>query len=250
MTSGRVARRLADAFVATLIAPECVSCGSVLDSPTGSPVCPRCWRRLERFTPPLCEVCGEPLAAAGPHPACPLAVSAISRARSLGPYEAVLRDLVHAIKYDRRRSLSAALAGSLALGAADLLDGADALVPVPLHPWRQWRRGFNQADDLALALGSGRPVLRALRRRKATRPQSALDAHERQVNVRNAFGLAAVTRRGRRRLTARIAGAVLVLVDDVATTGSTLEACAGVLLEAGAREVRAVTIARTIRSRT
>ncbi len=250
MNVARVARTMADGVLAAMLSPACACCDEVLASPTSSPVCPMCWRRLERFTPPLCPDCGEPLATVGLHVRCPLNGSGIARARALGAYEGVLRDLVHAIKYGQRRSLTAVLARPLAAGAADLLDAADALVPVPLHPWRCWTRGFNQAHDLAQALAADRPVLHALRRTRATRPQSALDASARRANVSHAFGLAAVTRRGRRRLSRRISGCVLVLVDDVATTGATLEACARVLLEAGAREVRAVTLARTLRAPT
>ena len=248
MAPAGAVRRVTDGLLAALLAPACACCGEVLESPTASPVCGSCWRRLERFTPPVCDACGEPLARLGAHGEC-AAGGPIARARALGAYEGVLRDLIHAIKYGQRRSLGAALAVPLTVAAADVLRDADALVPVPLHPWRSWTRGFNQADDLARALASGRPVLRALRRTRATRPQSALDADARRANVARAIGLAAFTRRGRRRLAARIAGRVLLLVDDVTTTGATLEACAGVLLAAGAREVRAVTLARTLKGR-
>lgn len=110
-------------------------------------------------------------------------------------------------------------------------------MPVPLHWRRRCSRGFNQADDLAAALGL--PVVRALRRRRQTGVQASLHADHRRTNVAGAFAL---TRRARR--TGAVAGAVVVLVDDVETTGATLDACARVLREAGAREVRAVTIAR------
>jgi ComF family protein len=157
----------------------------------------------------------------------------------------VLRDLVHAIKFDHRRSLATPLGSMLRPVAADVLIGADALVPVPLHPWRLWRRGFNQAEDLARALGDHRvPLLRALKRARATKPQSALRADARRANVAGAFRLNAWTARGAASWRSRIAGATLVLVDDVATTGATLESAARVLVDAGACEVRAVTLAR------
>ena len=240
-------RALADVAVATLLAPVCVACGSVLDSPTASPVCPGCWRRLARFTPPVCEACGEPVGRLPAHPRCPLAGSAVSRARALGPYDGVLRALVHALKYDGRRSLAGRLGEPLGRAVADVLAGADALVPVPLHPWRAWTRGFNQADDVARALGASLPVWRLLGRRRATRPQASLAAAARLANVAGAFHLAGLTRRGRRAAASRASGRVLVLIDDVATTGATLEACARVLRAAGARDVRAVTLARVAR---
>jgi ComF family protein len=121
-----------------------------------------------------------------------------------------------------------------------VLDDADASVPVPLHPWRRVRRGFNQADDLACLLGA--PILRVLWRGRATAPQTGLSAAARRRNVRHAFGLSPFLsdERGRRLLEGR----VIVLVDDVRTTGATLDACAATLKGAGAREVRALTMAR------
>jgi ComF family protein len=239
--------RPADALIAALLAPGCVSCSTVLDTPTVSPVCEQCWRNLRRIAPPVCETCGEPMAAT--HVDCPLAGTALRALRALGPYEGVLRDLVHAIKFDRRRSLVAPLAAELGPLAADVMASVDALVPVPLHPFRFWSRGFNQADDLARALAKGeRPVMHALRRARATRPQSSLDAGARYDNVRDAFRVSGWTERGRRRWRERIAGRTLLLVDDVTTTGATLDEGARVLLEAGAAEVRAVTLARVERS--
>ena len=119
-------------------------------------------------------------------------------------------------------------------GRAVLAD-ADCVVPVPLHPWRRMRRGFNQARDLARVLD--RPVVDALWRVRATPPQMSLDAGARRTNLRGAFML---SHRIQREL---IAHRVIVIVDDVRTTGSTLGACAKVLVDAGAREVRALTIA-------
>jgi len=241
----RVLALLFDALISTLFAPPCACCGAVLESPTSSPVCLACWRNVRRTTPPMCAACGGALATAGAHAACPLDRSPIRAARALGPYEGVLRDLVHAIKFDHRRSLATPLGVMLRPVAADVLAGADALVPVPLHPWRLWRRGFNQAEDVARALSDHRvPVLRALRRARATRPQSALHADARRANVLGAFRVNAWTVRGEAAWRSRLAGATLVLVDDVTTTGATLEAAARALIDAGAGEVRAVTLAR------
>jgi ComF family protein len=112
-------------------------------------------------------------------------------------------------------------------------------VPVPLHPWRRLTRGFNQSADLAAQLD--RPIVHALWRTRATTPQTGLTASGRQRNVRDAFSMSPlISRRVRRTM---LAGQIVVLVDDVRTTGATLDACARVLKEAGAREVRAITIA-------
>lgn len=118
---------------------------------------------------------------------------------------------------------------------AGVLDGADALVPVPLHRSRRRARGFNQAEELARHLGPR--VLPALRRVRATPSQTDLPASRRHANVRGAFALL----RG-----IDVRDLSVVLVDDVSTTGATLEACARVLKAAGAGEVRAVTAARVV----
>jgi len=175
---------------------------------------------------------------------------------SAGPYEGALRDIIHAFKYEGRRSLADPLGGLLSDVGSRVVDGCDYVVPVPLHPWRRMHRGFNQARDLAKRLN--RPVVAALWRLRSTPPQMVLDANARHSNVRGAFIVSPLTR-GTRLFTcgARLYGArfpplqdrVIVLVDDVRTTGATLDECAKVLLAAGAREVRALTVAMAEKSR-
>jgi predicted amidophosphoribosyltransferase len=182
--------------------------------------------------------------------------------RAAGIYTGALRSIIHAFKYRGRRSLAAPLAQAMRQHAGDLLTGVDWIVPVPLHPRRARQRGFNQADDLARALHL--PMLRALRRIRPTRSQSELPAARRHRNVRGAFALArrCAPRRARarrigieggrlcpQRPKALVDGRCVVLVDDVSTTGATLNACAQVLKAAGAREVRALTAARAVRTR-
>ncbi len=184
--------------------------------------------------------------------------SAVDRHGSIGPYQDSLRDILHAVKYDGRRSLAQGLAALARDAGRDVLSGMDAAVPVPLHRARRRARGFNQAADLASGLGL--PVLHALRRVRATAPQASLPAARRRANVRQAFALAPrpwwrAGMRGARdlgrhaRLAATaclVSGKRLVLVDDVCTTGATLDACARVLKAAGAAEVRAITAARAV----
>ena len=156
----------------------------------------------------------------------------ITIGRSIGPYEGALREIIQALKYNRRCSLAKPLAQRMAEAGPDVLAGADALVPVPLHFLKEYSRGFNQAAELANHLGID--VLHALRRTRATVTQTDLPESKRHENVEGAFAL-----RGH-----VPPGSVLVVVDDVSTTGATLDACARVLLEAGAREVRGLTAAR------
>ena len=144
--------------------------------------------------------------------------------------------------------LARPLGALLREAGVDVLSGADAAVPVPLHPLRAIERGFNQSDDLARELGL--PVWRVLRRTRHGPPQAGLPAARRHANVRAAFGL---TRRWRLAPptppTTRLHNRVVVLIDDVMTTGATLEACGQALLDAGVRSVRALTVARATAER-
>ncbi|MFO7694416.1 MAG: phosphoribosyltransferase family protein [Vicinamibacterales bacterium] len=187
-------------------------------------MCRACWAAVYRFP-----------AAAGASEA------------AVGPYEGRLRDIIHAFKYDRRRGLAQPLAALMRDAGRGVIEGADAAVPVPLHWFRRRRRGFNQAA--LLAAGLGLPVCHALRRSRRTRAQAGLHAGERRANLAGAIAIAwryrwpwrpLLARRASRRLD----GLVVVLVDDVCTTGATGDACARVLVAAGVREVRTLTVAR------
>jgi ComF family protein len=156
--------------------------------------------------------------------------------RAIGSYDGTLRAIVHAFKYDGRRSLAARLGALMRARGADVLRGADAIVPVPLHRARRRERGFDQAADLARHVGL--PVVYALRRTRPTAVQASLPAARRHGNVRDAFAA--------RPAAAALDGLTVVLVDDVSTTGATLEACARVLTDAGVRELRALTAARVV----
>jgi ComF family protein len=227
-----------------LLAPGCAACDAPLSHPSHGPVCSACWDSIGRFTPPLCDRCGDPLpswrvlgaaADASVCPRCSRQPSALTGSRAIGAYDGSLRAIVHAFKYAGCRSLSRGLGARLRESAADLLARADIVVPVPLHRSRRRTRGFNQARELARRLGV--PMVETLRRVRATPSQTDLPAAARHGNVRNAFAL----RRGK-----AVDGLRIVLVDDVSTTGATIEACARVLRAAGAAEVSAVTAARVV----
>jgi len=230
-----------------LVAPRCAACDAPLDRPSGGPVCPACWAAVRAITPPVCDGCGDPLPSwrtaasrAARCPRCRRARRAVVRGRAVGAYDGALRAIIHAFKYDGRRSLAAPVARLMAARGADVIEGAEVAVPVPLHPRRRRARGYNQAADLAARLPL--PSVDALRRTRHTPSQTGLPAGRRHRNVRGAF--APARRRPFFHPGARVRGRVVLLVDDVATTGATLDACARVLLAMGAREVRALTVAR------
>ena len=236
-------RAATDAVLSVVFAPACAACGELLEHPTRGPVCATCWHSILPLTPPLCNSCGDPLPTwrvisvpLARCPRCRRAQRDVDRARAIGSYDGALRAIVHALKYEGRRSLARPLAELMKDRGADVLAGSDGLVPVPLHHSRRRTRGFNQALDLARHLGL--PVWQALRRVRATPTQTGLPASQRHRNVRDAFALTQVGR--------GLAGSTLVLVDDVSTTGATLEACARALKKAGVREVRALTAARVV----
>jgi ComF family protein len=213
-----------DAVLAIALGASCAACGELLEHPSGGPVCALCWRSVDAAIP------------------CVFGISdAVSDAQAIGLYDGPLRAIIHSLKYDGRRSLAKRLAVRLRSRCVAALEGADMAVPVPLHASRRRQRGFNQAVDLARGLGL--PVASAIRRVRATGSQTALSIDERRRNVRAAFAPSRLWW-----LRRRVDGKIVVLVDDVSTTGATLQECALVLKALGAREVRAVTAARVAMS--
>jgi ComF family protein len=254
-------RAIADLAISRLFEPPCAACGRTIPRPLDGAVCDACWASVHPLTAPFCDTCGDPLPSwrvwsltAGRCPRCRRAPRALDRARAAGAYEGALREILHALKYDGRRSVVVRLQALLRDAGRDLLSASDAVVAVPLHPRREWTRGFNQAALLAEGLGP--PVLPLLTRVVHTTPQVDLPAARRHRNVRDAFAIGRrgalgplLTLPGRRDRSPRSLPGCVVLVDDVTTTGATLEACALVLKAAGVREVRALTAARVVTSR-
>lgn len=231
-----ILRAVANALLASLFEPPCAACARVLATPLDGAVCEQCWASI-RIGAPLTE-----------HPRG----HAVEWACAVDHYEGRLRDIIHALKYERRRSIAKPLGGLMRERGQALLRGADLVVPVPLHPRRERERGFNQADDLARQLGL--PVAPLLRRVRFTTSQIELPAEARHQNVRDAFTVAdGPANRLRQSFGAQEAGrylpSVVVLVDDVSTTGATLEACARVLKRGGVKQVRALTAARVVTGR-
>jgi predicted amidophosphoribosyltransferase len=236
----------AHAAFAVILGAECAACRRPLTRVSDGPVCPDCWAAVRLHTP-----------APGDRPLSRLRrldrIPGLSAVRAAGDYDGALRRIIHAFKYEGHVTLAPRLGWLLRDRCRAVTDGADACVPVPLHWRRHLGRGFNQASLLARELEL--PVWYALRRLHATHAQASLHASERHRNVMGAFGARRWMRIARPgapwlgrcapvRTVSLVRGATLVLVDDVTTTGATLEACARALRAQGAREVRAVTIAR------
>jgi ComF family protein len=206
-------------------------------------LCAACRSRLAPLPPEACAVCAGPLEAfalpAGYRcGACRENPPAYERLLALWLYRDPLDSVVQALKFGRLDYLGRHLAVALDEGLAGQLDGFDGVVPVPLHWWRRLARGYNQAERIARPLAGrlGVPLLPALRRPRPTRAQTSLGRTARAANLRNAFRVPRP---------ARVRGLRLLLVDDVATTGATLDAAAAALIRAGADGVTAVVAAKT-----
>lgn len=215
-----------------LLPPRCGGCRRV-----GSWLCERCRAAIRRLEEPLCRRCGAEVASARSECGCRARLRSLTRLRSAVAYEGPVERAVHRFKYDGWRRLAAPLAELLAERLAVEGVAAPWIVAVPLHPSRRRQRGFNQAELLAREL---RPRL-ALRsppgvlvRTRATPPQVGRDRIRRFENVAGAFAWQGP----------RLAGAAVLLVDDVATTGATLDACASALRAAGSGPVTGVSVAR------
>ena len=251
-------RALANSLLFSLFQPPCAACKQVLTQPLNGAVCERCWASIA--TSAFAKASPFAKATVDKTVDKPVAKT-VDWAGAFGLYEGRLRDIIHAFKYEGRRSIAKPLGALMRESGAVLLQDADVVVPVPLHPRRERARGFNQADDLARQLGL--PVARLLHRVRYTTSQIELPADERHQNVRDAFALARIPDPGshlrqgfhlRQGYGGQAGGqaripAVIVLVDDVSTTGATLEACARVLKAAGVKEVRALTAARVATGR-
>jgi len=240
LSAGRAAWRLAlDIALPTL----CISCREPVH---GEGVCASCWSKLSFIAKPYCPRLGIPFVYdPGPELLSMEAIAsppAYDRARAAVRYDDVARTLVHALKYQDRTDLAPIMGRWMARAGAELLQDADMLIPVPLH----WRRGFgrryNQSGLLARAIAQQSGVAlqgEVLGRVRATEQQVGLSRAQRASNVQGAFQVST----GRQ---AEIAGRRVVLVDDVLTSGATVDSCARALLRAKAAHVDVLVFARVV----
>jgi ComF family protein len=221
----------------------CVACREPV---VGDGVCAACWSQLSFIAKPCCPKLGIPFVYdPGPDMLSMEAIAnppAYARARAAVRFDDVARKLVHGLKYQDRTDLAPTMGRWMARAGRELLAGADAIIPVPLHWRRAWGRRYNQSGALAavIAGASGvrlRPEL--LQRARATEQQVGLSRAQRASNVQGAFRVPA-ERQG------ELSGARVVLIDDVLTSGATLDACARALLRARAAQVDALVFARVV----
>lgn len=201
--------------------------------------CPDCHSRVILLSDPLCNICGLPQLITGICPSCQETQPIFHALRSWAVFEGPLRSAMLRLKYNHDLALGETLAEPAAGYARRLKWPVDLVVPVPLGRKRMRERGYNQVATVAmpLAMMNGwRYAPKALRRLRETRSQVGLSMEERRENVRGAFGADGRLVRDR----------IVLLVDDVATTGATVLACAQALVDGGARSVYAFTLARAL----
>ncbi len=236
-------RDAARMVVNAVLPPRCLLCSEPV-ADTGA-LCASCFDTVEFITPPCCAKCGLPFRdayAGAPEDlvcgACAKSPPAFDRARAVCLYTEHSRALITRLKHADRADYAPALSRWMVRAGADLLADADLLLPVPLHRWRLFWRTYNQAALLTRHIHQHTGISARydiLRRVKATPSQGRLSAAARRKNVVGAFAV---------RLKAEVAGRNVVLIDDVLTTGATLNACARALRQAGAKRVDALVASR------
>jgi len=233
MSTSQTLARVGRVALDLLYPPRCAVCGRHDDF-----LCASCFDGLPRADGARCDVCWSPLGANGRCRACSERELALTRLRAVFRYEGEVRRLVHAFKFAGHSALTPYLARPMLESLWEHGLEVDLVVPVPLTGLRRRRRGFNQAALLGreMAKGAGLPFEEPLSRRRFPGPQArSASAIDRQRNVEGAFAVSKPEAVADRRV---------LLIDDITTTGATLDACARVLLAAGAGEVSALTFAR------
>lgn len=232
------------AYLANLLYPmRCLVCETSMEARSTEPLCDRCRDQIRPNPKPWCIRCGRSVETAGERCSdCRTIRRDFTRAYSAHLYEGVIKECVHLIKYRGKEGLSRVLSRFMidfVNANPETVDAVDAIVPVPLSATKLRERGYNQSELLAQGLSRAfnLPLIPALVKTRSAKAQSGLKKDERMRNVRGAFGV----RHG-----APVRGKKILIVDDVFTTGSTLNECASALLGAGARDICALTLARGI----
>lgn len=247
-TSSKPRNRVSSLWNATInliLPPRCAGSGQIVDAP--GMLSPAFWSGLSFIEKPFCATCGMPFGFEAPIEtvcaACFDLEPAFDLARSAVVYNDASRKLVIDFKYGDRMHAVQTFTPWLMRAGKDLLDGCDAIVPVPLHGRRLWSRRYNQSAELAKMLAKRaqkRCLPSGLIRLRHTVQQKGLSKKERKSNVKNAFAVNG-------RYMHELRGKAVLLVDDVFTSGATLNECARTLKKHGAAQVCVLTIARVTR---
>jgi competence protein ComFC len=218
-----------------LFPPICLGCDKEIE--TGL-ICYQCSNQISTSALGVCARCGYPLKYDERCKHCRTNVI-LPRTRALGFYSEPFPPLIHALKYQGKKSLAEIFGKGLTglLNSDPVLKQADAIIPIPLHPARQRERGYNQTELLAIELSrqTGIPIISTLKRKKNTKSQTILDPDRRQENMRGAFVV---------KNTPLVLNKKVILIDDVMTSGATISSAAQTLSKAGADEVYGLVIAR------
>lgn len=223
----------------------CGVCKKALPASNGTGICGVCLRQIKRHPKPYCAICGRSIHSQGSLCAdCRAVKPSFSIARSACLYEGATKELIHLFKYKNKRSLAGLFARYMLdfmKDEAAFAEGVEMATFVPLHRQRRQERDFNQSEALGrlIAAELKMPAADCLEKTKQTANQNELSRRARLDNLKGAF-------RARARRADLFRGRAILLVDDVMTTGATLDECSRTLLTAGAREVRCLTLARGI----
>jgi len=231
-------RTLLQRYLDMLFPVHCAGCQKI-----GHVLCPACIAQIQPLPSPICDFCGVPLSTYGVCKNCQYRRPKLSGQRAVSLYQEPLRGCIHGLKYDGNMRLAIPLGLLLAQAYRYYDMQADMLIPVPLHSERQKQRGFNHASLLAEACSANTGVPmhdNILVRLRATVAQVDLHPRERYQNVAGAFACSSESARS------MLKGHRILIIDDVSTTGATLEACATPLFEAGAKEVWGLVLARPL----
>ena len=231
-------KQLQNEVIKLIFPAVCISCGKF-----GDFICVDCEKKLSRLLPPICQRCGKPESSAQYCPECWRKQSDLSGIRSVFIFEGIIRTAVHELKYYHLRAISSLLGEYMAIYYRDNALSCDYLIPVPLHPKRFGQRGYNQSELLTAKMSeiTGVPMLNdAIVRVIDNEPQArTVSVEERRHNVENVFSCKNSLVRGKE----------VMIVDDVCTSGATLEACAKSLIGGGAKKAFGITLARELLNR-
>ena len=232
--------QLIDAALSWVYPPRCMVCTDILPQNGPKWICEDCEGLLSPIVKPVCMMCGAPMESEGAECSACRKRKRVYGNTALFVYEDAVRDVVHRFKYGGCPRYAQGFAKLAAESLEDgFFGGADALIPVPMYDKKRRRRGYNQAEEFSAALSkiTGVPtLLDYLKRTKNTRPMAGLTPAERANNLAGAFALGKPLK-----------FKSVILIDDIYTTGETLDVCAGLLARGGAEQIRSLTLAVAVK---